>query len=516
MAGQPDTDKGADLAAGVSLSAIPASGLLRGHVGDESVVLARSGEEFFAIGASCTHYGGPLAEGMLDGDIVRCPWHHACFSLRTGEALRAPAFDPVSCWLVERRDNKLFVTGKKETAPRPHVPAADKDRPSRIVIVGGGAAGFAAAEMLRREQYQGSLIILSDDEAPPVDRPNLSKDYLAGNAPEAWIPLRPDNWYSDNGIELRLGKKVASIDPRACELKLAGGDLVRYDRLLLATGAEPVRLNIAGADQPHVRTLRTLADCRFIIAAAQTARRVVVIGASFIGLEVASALRARQREVHVVGPEKRPLEKVFGPDLGDFIRALHEEHGVVFHLGDTVAAIAPGHVTLKSGGKIDADLVIVGIGVRPRLELAEQAGLKLDRGVAVNEYLETSAPGIFAAGDIARWPYAGSGDNIRVEHWVVAERQGQTAARNMLGARERDNNVPFFWSQHYDVAINYVGHAGEWDAAEFEGDIRARDCLVRYREHGMVSAVASINRDRDSLAAEISMERAREHVRITL
>jgi NADPH-dependent 2,4-dienoyl-CoA reductase/sulfur reductase-like enzyme/nitrite reductase/ring-hydroxylating ferredoxin subunit len=507
MAGQQDSDKGPDLLRGIPLSDIPIGGLRKGHVGEDAVVLARSRDEVFAIGASCTHYHGPLAEGYFDGETVRCPWHHACFNVRTGEALRAPAIDPVGAWTVEQRNGKIFVTGRKSTVARR---ARPESVPSRIVIIGGGAAGFAAAEMLRREQYQHDIIMLSDDDAGPVDRPNLSKDYLAGNAPEDWVPLRPAEWYRENHIGLRLNARVERIDVRARTVELAGGESVHYDCLLLATGAEPVRLNVPGAEQPHVHVLRSLKQCRGIIAAAQGARRVVVIGASFIGLEVAAALRARKLDVHVVAPDKRPLEKVFGPELGDFIRGLHQQNGVVFHLENSVEAIDGQQVRLKGGATLAADLVVVGIGVRPRVTLAEQAGLKLDRGIAVNGHLQTSAPGIFAAGDIARWPDRHSGEYIRVEHWVVAERQGQCAARNMIGLRERYDHVPFFWSQHYDVPINYVGHATEWDTVEIDGDINARNCLVRYKKSGKVRAVASIYRDVDSLVAEHAMEQALE------
>ncbi len=374
------------------------------------------------------------------------------------------------------------------------------------MIIGGGAAGFAAAEMLRRQHFQGSIVMLSDDDAAPVDRPNLSKDYLAGNAPEEWVPLRGDDFYAEQNIDLRLRTTVTEIDMRGREVALNDGSTVGYYQLLLATGAEPVRLPLPGMDLPHVHTLRTLADCRAIIARAATARRAVVMGASFIGLEVAASLRARDIEVHVVAPEKRPMERILGPQMGDFVRSLHEEHGVIFHLEDTATAIDARQVTLKSGGTIDADLVVVGVGVRPRLALAEKAGLATDRGVTVNEYLQTSAPGIFAAGDIARWPDPHSGTAIRVEHWVVAERQGQTAALNMLGGREKFVAVPFFWSQHYDVPINYVGHAEAWDDLAIDGDIATRDCVLRYKRKGKVLAVASIYRDTDSLMAEATME----------
>ena len=503
---------GPNLEQGVALDEISDGSMIGGHVGDGAVLLARRGEEFFAIGAVCSHYGGPLAEGLMVGDTVRCPWHHACFSLRTGEALRAPALSPVACWTVERRGDEIFVRNEKqmrEPDRRKRLPGASL--PRRIVIVGGGAAGFAAAEKLRRERWQGSIVILSDDDAPPVDRPNLSKDYLAGSASEDWIPLRPNTFYAESGIDLRLNANVVEINARQGEVTLAHGDKFAYDRLLLATGAEPIRLSIPGADQPNVRVLRTFADCRAIIELATTARRVVVVGASFIGLEVAASLRAREIDVHVVAPEKRPMERVLGPQMGDFVRALHEEHGVIFHLEDTVVAIDGRRAILKSGSSLEADFVVLGVGVRPRLALAEQTGLTLDHGVAVNPYLETSVAGVYAAGDIARWPDPYSGENIRVEHWVVAERQGQTAALNMLGYREKFTAIPFFWSQHYDVPINYVGHAEKWDELDIEGDIKSRDCSVRYRGRTKVLAVASIYRDIDGLKEEVLMERATLH-----
>src|SRR3984885_4602047 len=506
MAQEQTPPSGPDLTKGVGLGDFKDDKLL-GHVGDEDVLLVRSGGDVFAVGAHCSHYHGPLAEGLVTGASLRCPWHHACFDLRTGEAERPPALSPIDCWTVEERDGRIFVTQKREEA-KPRAMAATADAPNKIVIVGGGAAGFAAAEKLRRHGVGGSIVLVSTAAAPPVDRPNLSKDYLAGSAPEDWLPLRPDDYYANAAIDLRLNTEVASIDTAARSVVLSGGAAVPYDRLLLATGAEPVRLPIPGAGQPHVHVLRSLADCRAIIEAAKGARRAIVIGGSFIGLEAAAALRAREIEVHVVCLEQRPMERVLGPAMGDFVRALHEQHGVVFHLGDTVTAIDGQRAALKSGVVLEADLVVVGVGVRPRLALAEPAGLALDRGISVNACLETSVAGIYAAGDIARWPDPHSKGNIRVEHWVVAERQGQTAARNMLGQREPFDAVPFFWSQHYDVPINYVGHAEAWDEIAIDGDIAGRDCLLRYKSKGRVLAVASIYRDLENLKAELEMERA--------
>ena len=501
---QPAALQGPDLAVGIDLRMM-VDGKLLGHVGGEQVLLVQGASGLFAIGAFCTHYHGPLADGVVSDDGIRCPWHHACFDLRSGEATRAPAFSPVECWKVERRGDTVIVR-EKMAAPSRKAPSRS-GMPARIVIVGGGAAGFAAAEMLRREQFAGDIVMLSQEAAAPVDRPNLSKDYLAGNAPEDWMPLRPDDFYRDQAIDLRLGVEAHSIDVAAQAVILKGGEAVTYDRLLLATGAAPRRLAVPGADLPHVHALRTLAHSRAIIAAAKEARRAVVVGASFIGLEAAAALRARDIEVHVVAPEPIPMERVLGPALGRFVQALHEEHGVVFHLGGQIERIGKDAVMLKAGGRLPADLVVIGVGVDPRLDLAERAGLKLDRGVVVDRYLETSIPGIFAAGDIARWPDPHSGASIRVEHWVVAQRQGQTAARNMLGAREAFDAVPFFWSQHYDVAVNYVGHAEGWDEITVHGDIAAKDCLLEYRSGGRVRAVASIFRDVESLEAELAMER---------
>ena len=503
MAQDDKKPSGPDLAQGIPASDLADGAMLMGHVGEDEVLLVRRAGKVSAIAAHCTHYHGPLADGLVVGNTIRCPWHHACFDLTTGEALAAPALSPLTCWQVEERAGKIVVGGKIE----PPGPQKTGSPAERVVIIGGGAAGFAAAEMLRRRGYAGNVIMLSLDDAAPVDRPNLSKDYLAGSAPEDWVPLRGDDWYADNKIDLRLKTEVSAIDPKTKELTLGDGGKMKFDKLLLATGAEPVRLDIPGARQNHVHTLRSLADSRAIIAAAKSAKRVVVIGASFIGLEAAAALRARDIEVHVVAPEQRPLERVFGSQFGDFIRALHVEHGVKFHLENSVTAIGAKNVTLKSGATLDADLVVIGVGVKPRLALAEKAGLKVDRGVSVNEYLETSAPGIYAAGDIARWPDPHSGERIRVEHWVVAERQGQIAALNMMGVKTRYRAVPFFWSQHYDVPINYVGHAEKWDVIEIDGDVMKRDCVVRYKLAGKVLAVASIYRDGDSLKVAAAMEK---------
>ncbi len=492
---------------GVSPDELPEGGMLAGHVDGEPVLLIRKGGTVHALGGACTHYHGPLGDGVFDGELVRCPWHHACFRPETGEAARAPALDPLPMYEVETRDGRVFVAGERTSEPdRPSPELA----PESVVIVGGGAAGLAAAEMLRREGYTGPVSLVSDDETAPYDRPNVSKDYLAGNAPEAWMPLRPIEWYEEKDIDLRLGRRVVDIDPKGRVVHLDDGRDLPYGALLLATGASPIQLDVPGSDEPHVHYVRSLADSRAIISALDGAERAVVVGASFIGLEVAASLATRGLEVHVVAPEAVPMERLLGPELGAFVRSLHEEHGVRFHLGRTVGRIEHDAVTLDDGTGVATDLVVIGIGVRPNLELAEKAGLAVDGGVIVDERLLTSADGIWAAGDIARWPDPRSGAQIRVEHWVVAQRQGQTVARNMLGRNEPFDAVPFFWSQHYDVPINYVGHGAGWDSVDVSGSVENRDCVVTLRRGGRALAVASIYRDVESLKAELALERADE------
>ena len=504
MSADQSKPSGPDLAQGIDANQLRDGVMLVGHIGDQAVLLAKSGNEIFAVGATCTHYGGPLGDGLLVGDTVRCPWHHACFSLRTGEAIRAPALSEIPCFAVETRDGKLFVRESRKGAAR--AVTQSSAAPPSVIIVGGGAAAQAAAETLRREGYGGPVTVLSADADPPYDRPNLSKDYLAGTASDDWIPLRDAAFYQQHAIDLRLGARVVAIATQQRLVRTQDGSSVPYGALLVATGAEPVRLDVPGATLPHVHHLRSFADSRSLIEAAGRAKRAVVIGASFIGLEVAASLRNRQLSVDVVAPEPIPMERVMGREIGTLVRTVHEEHGVRFHLPGKVQSITARQVKLESGTIIDADLVVVGIGVRPALELADQAGLALDRGITVDQCLQTSVPGIFAAGDVARWPDPHSGEKIRVEHWVVAERQGQTAALNMLGRKQHFDAVPFFWSMHYDMSVSYVGHAEGWDSLAVDGSIERRDCRVDFVRSGRTLAVVTIGRDLDSLRAERELE----------
>ena len=494
--------EGPNFEEGFAIDKVKDGEMLLGHTFGEQILVAKRGNELFAIGATCTHYGGPLAKGLMVDCTVRCPLHHARFDLRTGEALSAPALNDVACYRIDKRGDQFFVTGKVEKKPK----RKPKSSPAEVVIVGTGAAGSAAAEMLRREGYTGPVTMIGADESLPYDRPNLSKDYLAGNAPEEWIPLRTPDFYREQKIDVVTGTSVTGIDPAKKQIALNDGRSLGYGALLLATGATPVRLQIPGNDLPHVCYLRTLADSRRITEKAKGAKRAVIIGASFIGLEVAWSLRERKLEVAVVGKSSLPLEKVLGTDLGALVRETHEANQVKFHLGRTPTEIQDRFVQLDDGTKLDCDLVVVGIGVRPDTGLAQSAGITTDNGVVVNEFLETNVPGIFAAGDIACWPDPRAG-RIRVEHWVVAQRQGQTAAQNILGACEPFTMPPFFWSNHFDLHIHYVGHGSGDQRTTLSGDLKAKDGSVIFRDKNEVTAVASVGRDLQNLKAELALER---------
>jgi NADPH-dependent 2,4-dienoyl-CoA reductase/sulfur reductase-like enzyme/nitrite reductase/ring-hydroxylating ferredoxin subunit len=496
---QSDAPTGPDLTQGVPASDIPDTGVLAGHVGDDPVILARVDGIVVAVGGACTHYSGPLGEGLRVGATINCPLHHACFDLHTGVALKAPALAPLDRWKVESSGGQIIV---HEKLPMTEPVSRDTSHdPKCIVIVGGGAAGFAAAQRLRDLGYGGELTLVSNDADAPYDRPNVSKDYLAGEADPAWMPLKDDAFYRDNRIDLRLRTTVSGLDVGGKRLTLQGGDQLDYDVLLLATGAEPNHPDTPGFERDTVHVVRSLADADAIIAAAGKSSAVAVVGSSFIGLEVAASMRTRGIETHVIAPEALPLETKMGAELGGFIKALHEEKGVRFHLGRTVKSFDGARLTLDDDTIVMADLVALGVGVRPRLALAEAAGLTLDKGVVVDAEMRTSDPSIFAAGDIARYPNPAGDDAIRVEHWVVAQRQGQVAAANMLGLGQPLAEPPFFWSAHYDVTLRYVGHAERWDRIEIDGSIEERDAAVRFHAGGKVAAVITIGRDHVALEA---------------
>ena len=507
-----DDDTGPDLRAGVPASDLPDGGTLAGTVDGEAVLLARVDGRLHAVGATCTHLGGPLGEGVLVGGEVRCPWHHARFALATGEAVGAPAFDPLPCFAVEERGGRVFVTGRR---PRPERPRPAAEPPSRVVILGGGAAGHACAEMLARSGFGGRVTVLTDDPDPPYDRTFCSKQYLIGMAGRDDCALDGAGIYGSGGSPdgaVRLVRdRAAAIDLERREVVTEGGGRHGFDALVIATGSEPKRPEGPGLDAPGVFVLRTLADADAIIAAAEAGRRAVVLGASFVGLEVAASLRQRDVEVEVVAPDEVPLEKVVGREVGRMIRGVHEERGVRFRLGRKAKGLDGRRLALDDGSAVETDLVVAGIGVAPRVALAREAGLAMASedeggGIRVDARLETSAPGVFAVGDVASYPDAHVGARIRVEHWVHAERQGQHVARVLLGEAGPYADAPFFWSAHFDTGLRYLGHVGRIEGLEVDGSVEGREFAMRLRGPSREAAFVTCNRDPETLEEEARWE----------
>lgn len=387
---------------------------------------------------------------------------------------------------------------------------------SSIVILGAGAAGVAAAETLRREGFAGALALIDAEPDPPCERPHLSKGFLAGTLPEERVVLRDEPWFRDRGIELVRGTFATALDAGRRTVQLHTGRQLAFDRLLLATGSQPVQLPLQRPGQP-IRYLRSVADGRAIVAAASTAGAAVVVGAGFLGLEMAASLRRRGLDVTVVAPESTPLERTFGTEVGAFIRSLHEARGIRFRLGCTVASVLSDSVMVEGGARVPAGLVVAAVGVRPASDLAEWAGLATGDGILVDHFLETSVEGIYAAGDVARWPDAYTRAGRRCAHWATAQRQGQVAARNMVAAdrrlREPFRVVPFFWTRHYDVAIGCIGHASSWDRVAIDGSLAAGNAKVVYWRGDRMLAVAMLGRDRARPIRELELDRPAVPVR---
>ncbi|HEU4597732.1 MAG TPA: FAD-dependent oxidoreductase [Pyrinomonadaceae bacterium] len=477
-------------------------------IGETRILLARVGGELHAVSATCPHYGAPLAEGALCGTRVVCPWHHAAFDVTNGDLEEPPALDGLVSYDVRAEGERIFVRLPEEAQDRrtPAMAGCDPSvDPSLFVILGAGAAGYAAAQTLREEGFRGRILLITREDRAPYDRPNLSKDYLQGHAEPEWMPLRPAEFFQEHGIEILLRREVTRVDARAKTLTFEGGETLPYDALLVATGGSPVRLNIPGSDLKNICLLRSFADADSIIETAGRSRRVVVVGASFIGMEAAAALRERGLEVTVVAPSREPFESTLGPEVGALFRRLHESRGVRFKLGSIVYRFEGVHhvesVVLDSGECVETDMVLVGAGVRPATQFLEGVTLDEDGAVVVDSRLR-AAEGLWAAGDLASFPDPRAGGRVRIEHWRMAQQQGRAAARNMAGRDTEFDGVPFFWTRQLDAALLYVGHASSWDEIIFKGDLDAHDFLAFYVEGGRVAAVAGMNRDREVAAAE--------------
>ena len=490
----------------------------------KEILLARVNGKFYAVGATCTHYGAPLVDGVLNGERLVCPWHHACFNITSGDLREPPAFDALPRYDVKIENEHVVVRIPVDASDRRTPSMAKRAMTKRamtkrdgkderlFVIAGGGAAGYTAAQTLREDGFTGRVVLITREDQLPYDRPNLSKEYLQGNAEPSWLPLRSEDFFAEHDIELIRSAEIKRIDAAKKTIELADGETLVCNALLVATGGQPRHLPFQSAAQQNVFLLRSYADADALIAAAETGKRVVVIGASFIGMEVASSLRSRGCDVTVVAPDEVPFKKILGPEIGKLFQQLHEENGVTFKLGASVANfVGPeivSQVVLENGESLATDLVVVGVGVKPATDFLEGVGLHRDGGVIVDEYMR-AADDVYAAGDIAYFPYPRTGERQRIEHWRTAMQQGRVAAHNMAGNAVAYDSVPFFWTRQFDVGLLYVGHAASWSEIIFQGSVAARDFLAFYLKDDQVLAVAGMNRDREMAAIEELMREDR-------
>lgn len=469
----------------------------------KSILLVNLEGEFYALGCCCTHYGAPLANGILSGERIVCPWHNAVFHAETGDLQDPPALSALPKYEVRIEGDDVMVKLPEKIRSRrtPEMVTHDPQSDSRtFVIVGAGAAGNAAAQTLREDGYQGRIVMITAESQLPYDRPNLSKAYLEGKASAEWMPLRSEKFYQKYGIELMRLQKVTNVDITKKLITFEDGGQLRYDSVLLATGSVPRRLEIPGSDLNNIFTLRSHDDADKIIAACQQASRVAVVGASFIGIETAFSLSQRELDVTVIAPETVPFEQVFGKGIGTLVEKIHQDNGITFKLGRTVAKFEGSEkveaLLLDNNERVEADVVVIGIGVRPNTDFLDGLALQSDGSIKVDASLQ-AAEDVYAAGDIATFPDWRSGEDIRIEHWRMAEQQGRVAAHNMAGKKTVYDSVPFFWTKQGDLNIKYVGHAQKWDNLIIQGDIAAQDCLVFYVKQNQVLAAAGINRGKE-------------------
>ena len=479
-----------------ALADLADGGMLAVEAGDEKILLTRAGATVHAVGASCPHAGAPLEQGVRNGERIVCPWHKATFCLRTGALLEPPAVDNLPRYDVRIEAGRIVVT----------VPAAGAEQavlpPDRRIfaIVGAGGAGAVAAQTLREAGYNGRIVMLDEHNRVPYDRTVLSKYFLSGERNAEKSPLQSQSFYRQHRIERRTAR-VTRLDAERKTLDCGDGFSLTYDACLVATGGAPVRPEIPGATLGNVFVLRNRADADAILAQAERSERAVVLGASFIGMEVAAALRERGLEVTVVGRETAPFEKQLGARIGNVFVSLHRKHGVSFRLGQEIEALegdaAVRTVVLANGERLPADMVVIGFGVRPVSDYLHGVKLDADGRVTVDATLK-AADGLYAAGDMARFPL---GDRlVGVEHWRVAQQHGRIAALNMAGQCVRYDAVPVFWTIQYMKRLDYIGHATDWDDVVVHGGMEKPAFLAYYVKAGQVIAAAGLDRDQDSAA----------------
>jgi len=473
-----------------------------------TILLIRIGDDYRAFGGSCPHYGAPLTDGAHSGERIVCPWHHATFDIKSGDKLEPPAFDHLPTYSVSKKGDDVVVeipesaSGTRPSARTTKNSGADG---RTFVIVGAGAAGYAAADALRQNKYQGRIVMITREKDPPYDRPNLSKGFLSGEYGDDSMPLRSKSFYDEADIELLLDTTVTKVDVKRKRVTTKTGATMSYDAVLLATGGKPRIPDIPGVKLKNIFTLRSYADARNIIAAANNANRAAVIGAGFIGTETAYALSRHNIKVSLIAPEQVPFERVLGREIGEIFQTAHTEYGAQVLMGQTVARFEGKEnvkkIILESGDAIDVDLVVVGIGIAPATDYVEGLPLNDDGSITVDKYMR-AAPDVYAAGDIARFPYRQTGDSIRIEHWRTALQHGHVAGCNMAGISTEYDSVPFFWTMQAGLGLQYVGHAQTWDEIIIDGEIAEKNFLAYYVAKGKVHAVAAMGRDREMAAIQ--------------
>ena len=481
-------------------------------VGNIDVLLVRTEGQFYALGATCPHYGASLAEGTLCHGRITCPWHASIFDATTGDLLEPPSLDALPRFPLRVDGDEVYVTVPEKAEDRRVMPMCDcnpqADR-RLFAIIGSGAAGSAAAEVLRQRGFQGRIVMIGAEPELPYDRPGCSKDYLAGEITDELMPLRGESFYKQHGIE-RLQRRVVRLEVPTRQLFFDNTESLSADAVLVATGGVAKTLNAPGSDLPGVMTLRSWADSRAIRDAARQAERVVVVGAGFIGMEVAASLAGHHVPVTMVAPESVPLEKQLGWKMGAIIRLLHEENGTAFRLGRTVKQIVGEgkvqSVVLDDGSQLAADLVVIGLGITPATEFLRGVSVNDDRSLDVDGQMRL-AQQVYAAGDVARYPDPFTDRRIRIEHWRLAQQQGRVAARAMLGDATSFQSVPFFWTRQFGVSLMYAGYAPEWDEVIVTGNARRKEFTAFYAKNNRLLAAAG-TQDRQIAAF---MERMRVH-----
>ncbi len=474
-------------------------------VDGRNLLLSKIGGKFYAVSPFCTHYGAELEDGILKSDRITCPWHNACFNAKTGEMLEPPALDSLNSFETEVREDQIIVKlpDVESESRHPEMTIPDPVKDDEIyVIVGGGAAGYMAAQTLRQDGFNGRIVMITMEDRLPYDRPNLSKDYLAGDAEDEWMPLRGEDFFKKYKIETIINSRVRNVDTFNKEIVHDNGT-INFHKVLFATGGEPRNLNVPGNSLDNIFYLRSYNDSQNIIEAVKNVKNAVVVGASFIGMETAHSLMKRGLNVTVAAPEKLPFENIFGTEIGKMFKKKHEESGIIFKLGRTVKEFEGNNnvegVLLDNNEEIDADLAAIGIGIKPVSNLSGNIRPDDDGAFKVDKFLRLS-DSVFAAGDCAKFDDWRTGEEFKIEHWRTAMQQGAIAAHNMYGKNIEYRKVPFFWTEQAGLELHYVGHAKEWDEIIFDGEIEDEQFIAYYIKNDKVHAAAGIGRNRDIAA----------------